>query len=962
MAINRILEEHFMTPVAPAATRSSGLFVGALVIALAVLGWGAPASAQVGGNVSGVAKDQSGAALPGVTITITNKNNGAVQTLVTGPEGNYRAVNLQPAPYDVVAELSGFATARKSITLLVGTDGTVDFLLGVATLTESITVRGESPLVEVTKSQPSSVIVGEQLSTLPVLDRNFLVLAQLMPGAAPLTGVSSRFAVTKFGGVADQRNGYTTLIDGGTVDDATWGSPVINMTQDAVQEFKVFRNQFDAEYGAALNAVVNVVSKSGTNLFGGTGYYFGRDKALNAQNAKATTKPPFNQARTGGTFGGPFVLNKTHFFTAYEFLNINRAAIVALPANNPFALQQNGNYPYRVTEHLFDTKVDHRFNDAHSVTVRYAYDNQTTPTGGPANSSGTQIDYSKSHSIVAAHNWIMSQSRVNTLRVHLLNHNLESLPTNYDLGINRPSYSFGQNGVDPQSFPRRNISLFETMYVNTPKHDIKLGAELTAASSHFDAHFVEHGRFTFLTDLPFDAANPQTWPFSFEQQTPGFYEYRSKQVAAYFQDDWRVLDRVRLNLGLRYDVDTNLRNNQFYTELLANPLYVNLDRFVSSDRGNDLDNIQPRLGATWDTRGNGRLVVRAGFGRYVTRNRPWFQETSMDKSLGFVVRITDPQLLRNYPDISSVLGGKTVSQFVSAGGARSLYLIGNNYQLPYSWTTTGGFGWQLNAVTSFDVDYVHNYSTDQLGTTDANLPATGAISATNPRPVPQYSQVGVLANFGKSWYNALELQLRTRVRGTDNLQVSYAFSRSTLDGVTFYSTYRGTERTPQQDGYNPTDTPHNLSVAASTSLPLKFQVSGVFRMLSGGPLAVTSGVDLDGDLNTQGDRPRGLPPVVGRGDVEQQLAIINAYRATRGQLPVDPALLKPDPIFVLDLRITKVFPVGNRRRLEAFLEGYNVSNYVTLTGGSSNMGLASFLIRTGARDARQVQWGGRFVF
>ena len=334
----------------------------------------------------------------------------------------------------------------------------------------------------------------------------------------------------------------------------------------------------------------------------------------------------------------------------------------------------------------------------------------------------------------------------------------------------------------------------------------------------------------------------------------------------------------------------------------------------------------------------------------------------MDKSLGFVVRITDPQLLRNYPDISSVLGGKTVSQFVSAGGARSLYLIDNNYQLPYSLTATGGFGWQLNTVTSFDVDYVHNYSTDQLGTTDANLPATGAVTATNPRPVPQYSQVGVLTNFGKSWYNALELQLRTRVRGTDNLQVSYAFSRSTLDGVTFYSTFRGTERTPQQNGYNPTDTPHNLSVAASTSLPLKFQVSGVFRALSGGPLAVTSGVDLDGDLNTQGDRPRGLPPVVGRGDVNGQLALINAYRATRGQAAVDRSLLKPDPIFVLDLRITKAFPIGNRRRLEVFLEGYNVSNYVTLTGGSSNMGLASFLLRTGARDARQVQWGGRYVF
>jgi hypothetical protein len=256
---------------------------------------------------------------------------------------------------------------------------------------------------------------------------------------------------------------------------------------------------------------------------------------------------------------------------------------------------------------------------------------------------------------------------------------------------------------------------------------------------------------------------------------------------------------------------------------------------------------------------------------------------------------------------------------------------------------------------------VHSYATDLLGTTDANLPATGAITASNPRPVATFSQVGVLTNYGKSWYNALEVQLRTRVRGTDNLQVSYAFSRSMLDGVTFYSTYRGTDRTPQQYGYNPTDTPHNLSVAASTSLPYKLQLSGVFRVISGTPFNVNAGVDLDGDLNTQGDRPAGLPPTVGRGDVAAQLALINAFRATRNQSPVSAALLKPDPIVDLDVRLTKAIPIGNRR-FEVFLEGYNITNYVTLTGGSGNMSLSTFLIRTGARDARQIQWGARYSF
>ena len=196
----------------------------------------------------------------------------------------------------------------------------------------------------------------------------------------------------------------------------------------------------------------------------------------------------------------------------------------------------------------------------------------------------------------------------------------------------------------------------------------------------------------------------------------------------------------------------------------------------------------------------GRLVARGGFGVYVTRNRPWLQQTSMDKTLGYAVRITDPQYLRFYPDINAVLGGRTLAEYEQAGGVRTLYLIPDDYVLPYSLNTTVGLGWQLNQRTSLDVDYVHNVGKKQLGTSDLNLPASGAITAANPRPAPQFGQVGVLTNFSESWYNAFEVQLRTRVRGSDSLQVSYAYSRSNLDGVTFYSTYRGTERTPNEYG------------------------------------------------------------------------------------------------------------------------------------------------------------------
>src|SRR5207245_1006985 len=137
-------------------------------------------------------------------------------------------------------------------------------------------------------------------------------------GAGPDNAPVQAFTATRFGGVADQRNGFTTIIDGGSLDDSIWGSTVFNLTEDAVQEFTVFRSQFDAQYGQALNAIVSVATKSGTNKLSGTAFYFGRDRALSATNFFATEKPPFSQKRVGGSVGGPMILNKTHFFFAYE--------------------------------------------------------------------------------------------------------------------------------------------------------------------------------------------------------------------------------------------------------------------------------------------------------------------------------------------------------------------------------------------------------------------------------------------------------------------------------------------------------------------------------------------------------------------------------------------------------------------------------------------------------------------
>jgi hypothetical protein len=662
--------------------------------------------------------------------------------------------------------------------------------------------------------------------------------------------------------------------------------------------------------------------------------------------------------------GGPVVRNRTHFFASYERNDLNTVKIIALPANNPFAATNNGEFPSGSQNTVATGKVDHRLSDSNSLFARWAYDDQyATRTGNTTADSRQVNDYSHMQSVIVEDNAVMSKAMVNTVRFQFMNHDLGTVPNSFDLSIARPSASFGQDTTVPQDFPRKRYQVFDTFYINSPAHDLKFGGDFEFAHHEYDAHFFQAGYFQFGTDLPFDVNTRTTWPISFTMQTPGHWQFDSKALNTFVDDTWRLADRLRLNLGVRYHFDADLRLSEFYNSLLDNPQYKNLDKFVSRDRTNDYGNFQPRVGATYDVRGNGTLVLRGGAGRYSTRNRQYFQMTTQDRTLGTAVLITDPNQLKFYPDINAVLGGRSLTDYVAAGGARSLFLIADDYVLPYSWNTTVGAGWQLNRVTSLDVDYVHDLGEKQLGAFDLNLPASGAISATNPRPVSNFSEVKVMQNNTTSWYNALETQLRTRVRGADSLQVSYTLAFSQRDGVNHYQNYFGTMRTPQQFGYQEGGNRHNLTVSGSTHLPLDFQVSGIVRWLSGSPFTVQTGVDLDGDGQTQSDRPVGLPITVGMGDADSQFAIINAFRASRNLAPITRDQLNLDQYLSVDARLTKQVRLTGSHRIDLFIEGYNLTNHVNFNPNvTANLVSTTFLARTSASDPRQIQWGFRYAF
>jgi hypothetical protein len=933
----------------------------------------APMSAQTStAAVTGAVTDETGARLADTIVTIAHMENGRSLAVRSGVDGQYRALGLLPGEYVMTAERSGFVRATRRIVLLVSADATVNFELAIAGIGLGATVRAETPLVEATRSQPWSVVSQGQIDRLPVLERNFLVLAQLLPGAGPISSTVNRFAVTKFGGVADQRSGYTTLVDGGDVDDAQWGSPTINVGQDAVQEFKVFRTSFDAQYGHALNAVVMVATRSGTNRLSGSAFYFGRDDALNARNVFASSRPPFSEHRPGGSVGGPVSRDRTHFFAAYEQDIVNNVRIIALPPSNVLAATENGVFPARADDRLATLRFDHRFDSQQTLSVRYNQEHQQLLRANATPSSDTnQTDvFNRSHSLVAEHTWAPASRLANMVRVHSLNHTLGTSPRNAMVGIVRPSGTIGQTNRDSQVVPRSKVAALDTVYFSAGAHDLRFGGEAAFATHDIDAHVFEYGVFRFTTDAPFNPDVPSTWPVSFEQQRPTRFTYRSTELAGFVQDDWRLAERLRLNAGLRYDVDLNLRINGFYEDVLSDANLAGLDRFIAAARGTDTNNLQPRLGATWDLRGDGTTIVRGGTGMYVTRNRPWFQLRAMNQAGSSVIRITDPNLLRNYPSVDAVLGGRTIESFLASVGARQIgTVIPDDFVQPWAINSTAGMGWQFSRAAALDVDYVHSYGAQQVGSTDRNLPPSGPVSAANPRPAPQFSQVVILENYSTSWYDALETQLHARLKGTDALQVSYTLSRSYLDGVDFFLTTRGTQRTPHERGFNPTDQRHNLTIAAALTLPWEIQLSGILKLISGSPIKVQAGVDLDGDSTITGDLPAGIPTTVGRDHVDESLTAINDYRASLHLPPIERSLLALDSYRTLDLRATKVIRLGSSRRLELMIEAFNLTNAVNFRvplgaqpEAGVNINAASFLIRTVARDARQIQWGARYRF
>lgn len=361
------------------------LRIRTVILMVMVLVW-TTASAQVRlAEVSGTVADESGAVLPGVAVTAVQVATGLKRSTTTQNSGAYLFTALPIGIYEVRAELQGFAPAVISnYQIGIGESAVLNIRMKLATLQEDVTVQGEAPLIDTTKSELAGKIDQVQIQDLPVNGRNWLVFATLAPGVkSDGQGVQGS---TPTAGVGDGRL-TKVFLDGASVQNRSTGVSVdVEASKEIIAEFEVITNRFDAQMGHAGTAIVNAVTKSGTDRFSGSGFGYFRDDTFNAEDFFTNRVEPYSNKQYGGTFGGPIVRSKTHFFISYE------------RQVEPKTLSANTGYPLldapvdgSNTKNLYFGRMDQALGSTTRLSFRYnAYTNfqPNDGVGGVVTTSG----------------------------------------------------------------------------------------------------------------------------------------------------------------------------------------------------------------------------------------------------------------------------------------------------------------------------------------------------------------------------------------------------------------------------------------------------------------------------------------------------------------------------------------------------------------------------------------------
>jgi len=948
-----------------------------------------PAAAQTtNGVISGIASDAQGGVLPGVTVTARNAETGLTRTVVTEGDGRFRLAALPPGRYELKAELAGFGSVDvPAMTLTTGTEITRNVTMQVQGLNESVTVTGEAPIVEVTRTEVSGVITQDQMQMLPLATRQPMDLALLMPGTSQ-DAVRARKANSNIGAGAFT-NGSALLVDGVWNKEGNTGEPRQDFPQSAIQEFKVMLSQSPAEYGWTAGGAVSMATKSGTNQIHGEGFEFYRNKALNTidpfAKAAGQAKPNFSRHQYGGAIGGPIVKDKVHFFEAAEALqnNLYDNVVVRLPQ---FYGSLNGVFKSPEYNHMSFTRGDWQIDQKQNLFVRYAWQvSDFTCEGCAASSSqpwfspGGGIKQSR-YAWAGAHTWVLSPRVLNEVRgqwtTYLFRAHIPGVEPQSKLYDESPGRTAGTTQI--YGFPSLGSwgantnqygdllsrQLRDDVSITTGQHTWKFGAGGQSLPIRQSIRKAQ-GTWTFSVDQPFNPSNLASFvpvPGSVSQFTAALLNvplYAPNVLwDTYVEDEWKPRAGVTLNLGLRYEYQAKVYNqgrdlndkNIFPTT--GTP--TSLAPLVDFSKRGDKNNFGPRLGLAWDVRNDGKTVARAGYGLYYNVMNTQLELSEIQNYRQLTATIANP----TYPD---PYGGRDPFAFVSAG-VQNIAVQANDLQNLQSAAYTGGLSQSLTSALAIHVDGVYNKMTKVPMAIDIN-PRSGG--TTGARPLPQFGRVLQTQSIGWADYKALLVRLEKRLDHNYMYTVSYTLgsTNGNVSSSSFSSTVTDSAHIQYDNGPNNSDRRHALVASGSFVLPYDVVLGAVFTARSTMPFSAIAGVDLNGDANITDYVPGTTRNVFDRGQDTEMMALVNAYRATAGLAALPVSQINTNEYYGLDVRASKSVRISAERKVELVAQVFNLLNRTNLLAAwQTNARSSSFGTITSAANKRQAELAVRFLF
>jgi hypothetical protein len=964
----------------------------ALAIAIVLILRLAIASAQQGtGELRGEIVDGQGGALPGVAVVARHQESGLFRESLTAADGTFFLSAMTPGVYELSVELAGFARyQQRNVRIEVGRTATAKVVLQVAGVQEAVTVTGTSPLVDVSSKEIGGNVSTQELNDLPSMNRNFTSYLGLLPG------VVSRVNPASFGADDITANGQSNAnvsytLDGSNNNEALRGGnggAQARIAVESVQEFQLLTSQFDAEFGGSSGAVVNAVSKQGTNRLRGSAFYFFQDDALSALDYFAAQqhleKAPTRQHQFGGTVGGPIVRDKAHFFFSVERILLDSGITVNVPSRPEF--NRTDFEQARILNTMI--RADHQINAANTWGVRWLREaspqNNQLETNYTAAAAEQERDLDQT--VVGTLNSVFGSTAVNSLK---LSHTRENVffanPNFFDNGERQdtllPALQY-QSFLDQQhtgathqletAYSAENIfSKFLTD--KGGDHEMKFGLQYTWMSAQIANQSNLNGTFGFSHDLPFNPADPRTYPDRLSIRVPGVLNYAVKGhlIGLFAQDRWRPTGRLSVSVGVRYDVEIVPVNEA------DNPRFSSPDDFPV-----DRNNVSPRLGLTYALDSAGRSVLRGGMGLFYQRTPFGFLD---DISFGgvysdsFVVSIPtnniDPGPSQGRLPTEPLLGA-----FPTLDRARleALYPAGTRQKnsgavtfdspdrrLPFSRQYSVGYERQIGDTIAMGVDVIRSEQRAQYMRFDLNpgLRVSTSRTATVNRVDPNFvSNVWEIGNYGWIDYSALQVQLEKRASRGLTLRGSYTYSRgrgNTASGQneTMDNQLLEDPRLELNEGPTSIDRPHVLSISGSYDVPRTggLKVSGVFQARSGTPFTL---IDSTSDSDRNGFTSNEYLPAGTYSGVGTDAMTVDYEGGRNGA--------RGPSVAVANLRAGYRIRMLEGRTLDAFVDVFNVTNRANFqTPAGDRRVPATFLVLSAIDQsipARSVQLNFRYGF